>query len=156
FLFYGPHYLFHQPYFQDPIAAMKQHDREITLTMPPTPRAMKAPPKIDRNTLQQLQKEARQAPPTPQPPTPQPPAPQPQEQARNTAPPVAQPPLPLPAAPKPQPSIDAPLPAAPKPSIAQNNPSAGNAIQNAIRNGGRSGADLGAPGSASPLQAGAT
>jgi TonB family protein len=155
FLFYGPHYLFHQPYFQDPIAAMKQHDREITLTMPPAPRAMKAPPKIDRKTMQQLQKEARQAPPTPQPPTPQPPAPQPQEQAHNAAPPVAQPPLPLPAAPKPQPSIDAPLPAAPKPSIAQNTPSAGNAIQNAIR-GGRSGADVGAPGSAGPLQAGAT
>jgi TonB family protein len=154
FLFYGPHILFHQPYYQDPIAAMKQHDREITLTMPPHPPVMKAAPKIDRKTLQQLQKEARQAPPTPQPPAPQP-APQPQEQAHNTAPPVAQPPLPLPAAPKPQPSIDAPLPAAPRPSIAQNTPSAGDAIQNALR-GGRSGADVGAPGSAAPLQAGAT
>jgi hypothetical protein len=41
--------------------------------------------------------------------------------------------------------------------IAQNNQSPGDAIRNAMRNsGGRSGADIGAPGQAGPLQAGAS
>src|ERR1700761_7702976 len=34
FLFYGPHIIFHQPYYQDPIAAMKQHDKELTFLAP--------------------------------------------------------------------------------------------------------------------------
>src|ERR1035437_1139710 len=88
FLFYGPRVLFHQPHYRDPIALMKQHDLETTLIAPHAP-ALKAPPKIDTKTMEQLQKQAREAPPTPQPPAQQPPPPQ--EEAHNTAPPVPQP-----------------------------------------------------------------
>jgi TonB family protein len=158
FLFYGPRFLWHQPQFQDPIALMKQHDKEMTMLIPPTAPSMKPAPKptIDRKTMAQLQKEARQAPPAPAPPTPQP-APQPQEQAHNTAPPAPAQTTPIPPAPKAtQPSAPSPLPSAPHPMIAQNNQSPGDAIRNAMRNsGGRSGADIGAPGQAGPLQAGA-
>ena len=42
FLIYGPHILFHQPYYKDPIALMKEHDKEnltyIEPTAPPAPR----------------------------------------------------------------------------------------------------------------------
>jgi hypothetical protein len=139
FLFYGPRVLFHQPQLQDPIALMKQHDKELTF-IDPHPPALKPPPKpvIDRKTMEQLKK---QAPVTPQPPTPEPPAP---EQARNT-PPAPQPLAPLPVAPKPSPSIDAPLPSAPRPNIAQNGQNPHDAMQSAMR-GGRTGADVGAPG----------
>lgn len=152
FLFYGPRILFHQPQFQDPIALMKQHDREITLTAPPSPPALKAAPKIDRKTMEQLQKEAREAPQAPAPQAPPPP----QEEAHNAAPPVAQPPLPLPAAPKPEPSVEAPLPAAPSPKISDNTPSAHDAMRDAMR-GGHNGAGTNVPsmGSGAPLQAGA-
>ena len=152
FLFYGPHILFHQPYYKDPIAAMKEHDRELTLVTPATPRLKPAPPKpvIDKKTMEHLQKEAREAPPTPQPP-----APQPQEEAHNAAPP----PPPLPAAPQPPANVpEAPLPAAPQPKIASNSQSAHDAMQDAVRGArsGRSGAEIGAPGGMDPLQAGAT
>jgi TonB family protein len=153
FLLYGPHVIFHQPYYRDPIAAMKQRDKELTYITPNVPRAPKAPPKIDRKTLDQLPKQARPTPPTPQPPTTQP---APQEQAHVTTP---QPPIaPIPAAPKSaQPSVEAPLPAAPAPRIAQNSQSPGDAVRNAARGAmGRSGADVGGPGGANPLQAGAT
>jgi hypothetical protein len=153
FLFYGPRVLWHQPEFRDPIALMKEHDKELTYLTPSVPAPRPQRPVIDRKTMQQLQKEA---PPTPQPPVQQAPPPPPEE-ARNTAPPVPQPAAPLPAAPKPaQPSID--LPAAPRPNFAQNSQSAGDAIRNAARGalGGRSGADVGAPGMGNrPLQAGA-
>jgi outer membrane biosynthesis protein TonB len=156
FLFYGPRVLFHQPEFRDPIAMMRQHDKELTYISPSVP-APKAPrPVIDRKTMQQLQKQAREAAPTPQPPAPQP-APTPQEQAHTAAPPVPIPALPIPSAPKPaQPSVEAPMPAAPHPNIAQNSQSAHSAIQDAMRGGlGRSGAQVGAPGTGGPLQAGA-
>lgn len=153
FLFYGPRVIFHQPEFRDPIAMMKQHDKELTYISPslPAPRAPR--PVIDRKTMQQLQKQAREAPPTPQPPAQQPPTPQ--EQAHTTAPPVPIPALPMPSAPKSaQPSAD--LPAAPHPNIAQNSQSAHSAIQDAMRGAlGRSGAEVGGPGSGGPLQAGA-
>jgi TonB family protein len=159
FLFYGPRVLWHQPAFRDPIALLKEHDKELTYITPSVP--LPRPPRlaIDPKTMQQL---ARETPPTPQPPAPQPPAPQPpapappQEQARATAPPVPQPPAPLPATPKPaQPSIE--LPAAPRPNFAQNQ-TPGDAIRNAARGAlsGRSGAEVGAPGAGNrPLQAGA-
>ncbi|HYS62957.1 MAG TPA: hypothetical protein VEN30_03910, partial [Paraburkholderia sp.] len=154
FLFYGPRVLFHQPEFRDPIALMKQHDQQLTLTMPSAPPAPKAPPKIDRKAMEQLQKQARERP-TPQPPAPQP-APPPQEQAHTTAPPIPTPALPQQNTPKFPQAPESPLPAAPRPSIAQNNQSAHSAIQDAIRGGlGRSGADVNGPGSAGPLQAGA-
>ena len=151
FLFYGPHILFHQPYYRDPIAAMKEHDQELTLVTPATPK-LKPPPRpvIDKRTMEQLQKQAREAPPTPQPP-----APQPQEEAHNAAPP----PPPLPAAPQPPANVpEAPLPAAPQPKIASNSQSAHDAMQDAVRGArsGRSGAEIGAPGGMDPLQAGAT
>jgi hypothetical protein len=109
---------------------------------------------IDKKTMEQLQKEARETPAAP--PTPQPPAPQPQEEAHNAAPPVPQPSLP--AAPQPPANApEAPLPAAPQPKIATNSQSAHDAMQNAMRGAlsGRSGADIpSAPGSAGKLQAG--
>lgn len=158
FLFYGPRVLFHQPHYRDPIALLKQHDLETTLIAPHAP-ALKAPPKIDTKTMEQLQKQAREAPPTPAPPAPQQaPPPPPQEQAHNTAQPVPLPAMPLPAAPKPAaPSIESPLPAAPKPNFAQNSQSAHSAMQDAMRGAlrGRTGAEIGAPGSGGPLQAGA-
>jgi TonB family protein len=157
FLFYGPRVLWHQPEFRDPIALMKEHDKELTYITPNVPAPRPQRPVIDRKTMQQLQQEAREAPPTPQPPAPQPAPVPPQEEARSTAPPVPQPAAPLPAAPKPAPpSID--LPAAPHPNFAQNNQSAGDAIRNAARGAlsGRSGAEVGAPGAGNrPLQAGA-
>ena len=157
FLFYGPRIIFHQPEFRDPIALMKQHDREITLTMPPRPPAVKAPPKIDRKTMDRLQKEQKQtpqAPPTPQPPAAQQPTPS-QEQVHNTAPPVPQPLAPLPTAPKSAPSVEAPMPSAPRSNIAQNSQSAGDAIRDATRGAMRGGGGIpSAPGG--PVQAGAT
>jgi TonB family protein len=154
FLFYGPRVLWHQPEFRDPIALLKEHDKELTYLTPSVPAPKPQRPVIDRKTMQQLQKEA---PPTPQPPAPQQPPPPPPEEARNTAPPVPQPAAPLPVAPKPaQPSVE--LPAAPRPNFAQNSQSAGDAIRNAARGAlsGRSGADVGAPGGGNrPLQAGA-
>jgi outer membrane biosynthesis protein TonB len=153
FLFYGPHILFHQPYYKDPIAAMKERDQQLTLVTPSTPKLKPAPPKpvIDKKTMAQLQKEAREAPPAP---SPQPP--QPQEEAHNAAPPVPQPPLPA-APPAPASVPAAPLPAAPQPKIATNSQSAHDALQNAMKGAlsGRSGAEIGAPGRAGPLQAGA-
>jgi TonB family protein len=161
FLFYGPRILFHQPTLQDPIALMKQHDKEqLTYLNPPSVPKIKPPaPVLNQKAIQQLQKQAREAPPTPQPPTQQQ-APPPPEEARSTTPPVPAPAMPLPAAPRPaQPSIEAPLPSAPHPNIAQNNQSAHDAIQNAMRGAlrGRSGAEIGggAPGAGGPLQAGA-
>jgi len=157
FLFYGPRVLWHQPVLRDPIALMKQHDKELTYITPTAPAPKPPRPVIDRSTMQKLQQQAREAPPTPQPPAPQPPAPQPQEEAHVTTPPVPQPALPV--APRAaQPTIQAPLPAAPQPSFAQNAPSAGDAIRDAARNAlrGRSGAEVGAPGASGPLQAGAT
>jgi outer membrane biosynthesis protein TonB len=153
FLIYGPRVLFHQPVLSDPIALMKQHDKErITyLNTPPPPLAK--PPVLNQKTIQQIQKQV-QTPPTPQPPVPQQ-APPPQEQARTTAPPVPQPAIPLPAAPRPAPSVD--LPSAPHPAIASNSQSAHNSLEDAMRGAfsGRGGADVDAPGSAGPLQAGA-
>jgi TonB family protein len=156
FLFYGPRVLFHQPVLRDPIALMKQHDKEqLTYLNPPTPPAPRPAPKLNQKTIQQIQKQAREAPPTPQPPAPQQaPPPPPQQEARNVAPPVPQPPMPLPSAPRP--SVD--LPAAPQPKIAPNSQSAHNSLQDAMRGAlsGRGGADIGAPGRGGPLQAGAT
>ena len=155
FLFYGPRVLWHQPRYQDPIALMKEHDRELTLLAPRNVPAPKPPrPVIDRKTMEQLQQQARLNAPTPQPP-----AQQPEEQAHVTAPPVSQPQLPLPSAPKPaQPQAESPLPDTPRPNFEQNNQSAHDAIQNALRGvlSGRGGADYGASsGSRGPLQAGA-
>jgi outer membrane biosynthesis protein TonB len=157
FLFYGPRVLFHQPQYQDPIALMKQHDKELTFLTQHSAPALKPPPPpvIDRKTMQQLEQQARLTALTPQPP-----AQQPQEEARTTAPPVPQPAAPLPSAPKPaQPSVESPLPAAPHPNFAQNNQSARSAIQDAMRGAlsGRGGADYGpSSGSRGPLQAGAS
>jgi len=154
FLFYGPRVLFHQPQYQDPIALMKQHDRELTfLDQHPAPVLRPVPrPVIDRKTMEKLQQE-RIAPPTPQPPTPQPAAPQPPvplpEQAHNVAPAA-----PLPPAPKAQ--ADSQLPAAPHPNFAQNQ-SPRSALQDAMRGAMRSGGSgitYGSSGSTAPLQAG--
>lgn len=160
FLFYGPHVIFHQPYYRDPIALMKEHDKqELTYIAPRAP-IMKVAPKIDRKTMEALRKTAPKLPPlpTPAPPTPQPPVQQqPPEQAHNTAPPVPTPQLPLPAAPKPSPALDAPMPSAPAPRIAQNSQSAHDAIASAMRGAlsARGGGDIPAsPGAAGPLQAG--
>jgi hypothetical protein len=156
FLFYGPRVLFHQPEYRDPIALMKQHDRELTLLAPHNIPKMPPPhPIIDRKTMQQLQQQARLAAPTPPPPAPLPP----QQQEAHPVPPVAQPPLPLPSAPKPASSLaESSLPSEPKPNFAQNN-SARGAVQDAVRGafGGRSGLDYGPSNdSRGPLQAGAT
>jgi outer membrane biosynthesis protein TonB len=154
FLFYGPHIILHQPYYKDPIALMKQHDLERLTYINPTPPAPAAPPKIDRKTMQQLQKQAQQAKVTPQPPAPQAPAPQPQ-QAMNNAPAVQMPALPTPTAPKPSTAPEAPLPAAPKPTIADNSQSPGEALRRALRSGGRGDLPSTPGGSPGPLQAGA-
>jgi TonB family protein len=155
FLFYGPHVLFHQPYYKDTISAMKEHDQQVILNAPPIKPMPKVAPKIDRKTMDQLQKQAREARPTPQPPAPAAPAPQPsQEQAHTTAPPVPQPLAPVPNAPKAAPSIEAPLPAAPQPKIANNAQSAHDAMQGLGRMG-RSGAEFPpTAGGAGPLQGG--
>ncbi|HEY5055808.1 MAG TPA: TonB family protein [Acidobacteriaceae bacterium] len=158
FLFYGPRILFHQPYYKDPIALMKQHDREQLTYIAPSAPMPRVAPKIDRKTMETLKQQAQQrqlqAPPTPQPPVQQPP--QPQEEAHNAAPPVPQPPLP--AAPRPAPNApSAPLPAAPAPNFARNE-SPQSALQNAMRGAiATRGSGITAPGSsAGPLQAGAT
>jgi TonB family protein len=155
FLFYGPRVLFHVPQYRDPIAAMKEHDQQLTLNLPKAPPVPRVAPKIDNKTMEALKRQAemerlaRRTPPTPQAPPP------PQEEAHNTAPPVPQPTIPLPSAPRPAPpSVE--LPSAPKPNFAQNGQSPHDALQNAMRGAlsGRSGADIPAPGSAGPLQAG--
>src|SRR5690348_837865 len=61
FLFYGPHIILRQPYYKDPIALMKQHDMERLTYINPTPPVPATPPKIDKRTMEQLQKEAQQA-----------------------------------------------------------------------------------------------
>ena len=68
FLFYGPRVLVHQPYYKDTISAMKEHDQQVILNAPPIKPMPKVAPKIDRKTMDQLQKQAREARPTPQPP----------------------------------------------------------------------------------------
>jgi hypothetical protein len=157
FLIYGPRVLFHQPVLSDPYALMKQHDKD-QLTYLNTPHVPPAkPPVLNQKTIQRIQKQAQPRPaPTPQPPAPQQPAPAaPVEQAHTTAPPVAQPMIPLPSAPRPAPSVD--LPSAPHPSIPSNSQSAHNSLEDSMRGAlsGRGGADIGAPSSAGPLQAGA-
>lgn len=161
FLFYGPRVLFHIPQYRDPIAAMKEHDQQISLNLPKSPPVPTVAPKIDRKTMEALQRQvemerqARQTPPTPQPPTPQA-TPPPQEEAHNTAPPVPQPSIPLPTAPKPAPpSVD--LPSAPKPNFAQNSPSPHDAMQGAMRGAlaGRGSPEIPTPGPAGPLRGGA-
>jgi TonB family protein len=163
FLIYGPRVLFHQPVLQDPIAMMKKHDLEqLTYLNPPTAPRIKPPaPVLNQKAIQQLQRQAREAPHTPQPPvpaaTPTPPPP-PQEEAHTTAPPVPQPAMPLPSAPKPSPSVDLPSAPKPAPNFAQNGSTPHDALQNAMRGAlsGRSGADVGGgPGTGGPLQAGA-
>jgi len=154
FIFYGPRVLFHQPQYRDPIAAMKERDRQISLNVPPPlvhhPPARSVP---DRKTMQQLQQQPRTTPVAPSEPQPQPqPTPPPQEQAHTAAPPVAQPALPLPSAPRPaqQPLVDAP---APSPRIAQNS---SNSMQDLLRGArSQSAPNLSAPHSAGPLQSGA-
>jgi TonB family protein len=160
FLIYGPRVLFHQPVLQDPIAMMKKHDLEqLTYLNPPTVPKIKPPaPALNQKTIQQLQKQAREAPRAPQPQVQTPPPP-PQEEAHTTAPPVPTPAMPLPSAPKPAPSVDLPSAPKPAPNFAQNGQTPHDAVQNAMRGAlsGRSGADVGnAPGSGGPLQAGAT
>src|SRR6185312_7244396 len=155
FLFYGPHVLFHQPYYKDMVSLMKEHDKQqLTYLTPTAPPAPRVPPRIDRKTMEALRKQM-QTPPTPQPPAPQPQPPQPQEQAHNVAPPVQQPPMPLPAAPRAAPSVSAPLPAAPAPNFARNE-SAQSDLQRAMRGALTSrGSGITAPGTAAgPLQAG--
>jgi TonB family protein len=161
FLIYGPRVLFHQPVLKDPIAMMKQHDLEqLTYLNPPSIPKIKPPaPVLNQKTIQQLQKQAREAPRAPQPEVQQPPPPPPQEEAHTTAPPVPTPPMPLPSAPKPAPSVDLPAAPRPAPNFAQNSQTVHDAMQDAMRSArnGRSGADVGnAPGSGGPLQAGAT
>lgn len=157
FLFYGPRIIFHQPYYRDPIALMKQHDQELTYIAPSAP-VPRVAPKIDRKTMEALKQQALQrqlqTPPTPQPPAQQPP----QEEAHNVAPPVPQPQLPLPVAPKPAPSAPAPnVPNAPAPNFARNE-SPQSALENAMRGAIASrGSGITVPGhSAGPLKAGAT
>ncbi len=157
FLFYGPRVLWHQPQYRDPIALMRQHDKEqLTYLNPPTVPKIKAPaPVVNQKLVQQLQKQAQEAPHAPAP-TPQAPPPPP-EVAHNTAPPVPQPTIPLPAAPRPSPSVELPSAPPPRPSIAQNSQSAHSAMQDALRgalSGGRTGAEVGGGGNAGPLQAG--
>jgi hypothetical protein len=154
FLFYGPRVLFHQPVYRDPIAMLKQHDRELTLLAPHNVPKLPPPhPVIDRKTMQQLQQQAKLAAPTP------PAAPPPPQDLHTAAPPVAQPAIPLPAAPKPAPALaESPLPAAPKPNFAQNQ-SARGAVQDALRGllDGRRALDYGSSNNShAPLQAGAT
>jgi TonB family protein len=157
FLFYGPRILWHQPQYRDPIALMKEHDKQLTYINPHPP-ALKPPPRpvMDRKTMEQMQKTIRETPPAPVPQAQQPPPPQ--QEAHTTAPPVLQPLAPLPTAPRPAPpSIEAPLPAAPHPNIAQVNPSAHDAIQDALHRGIGHGGDISpGPGPGTPLQAGAT
>lgn len=165
FLFYGPHVLFHQPYYKDVISLMKEHDKQqLTYLTPTAPPAPRVPPRIDRKTMQALRQQELQrqiqTPPTPQPPAPQPqqpqPAQQPQEQAHNVAPPAPQPAIPLPAAPRaPAPSVSAPLPAAPAPNFARNE-SAQSDLQRAMRGALNSrGSGITSPAaSAGPLQSG--
>jgi len=159
FLFYGPHILFHQPYYRDPIALMKEHDQERLTYITPTPPMPRIAPRIDRKTMEALRQQALQrqlqAPPTPQPPQLQP-QPQPQEEAHNVAPPVPQPLLPMPPAPKPAPSTStAPLPAAPAPNFAHNE-SPSTALQNAMKGAitSHGGAMTPPPRASGPLQAG--
>src|SRR5580698_8820773 len=64
FLFYGPRVLFHQPEYKDPIAAMKEHDKQLTMLEAPHTVAPRPPvhPMPDRKTLQQLQQQPRTTP----------------------------------------------------------------------------------------------
>jgi outer membrane biosynthesis protein TonB len=155
FLFYGPHIILHQPYYRDPIALMKQRDLERLTYINPQPSAPTIAPKLDRRTLQQMQKEEIQrAKVTPQPPVPETPPP-----PAMTAGPTQLPNLPTPTAPKPNVAAsESPLPAAPK-SMAANAPNAAEALRNSMRgalNGGRGDLPSTPGGAAGPLQAGAT
>src|SRR5579883_1057638 len=58
FLFYGPHVLFHVPYYKNPIMALKDQDKELTYITPRLPPA--PPPKIDRKTLDALRRQELQ------------------------------------------------------------------------------------------------
>ena len=155
FLFYGPHIIFRQPYYKDPLAAIRAREKEqLTYIEPTAPPAPKVIPRVDKKVQQAIRQAeaARPTPPAPEPPKPQPPASQPEQQAMTTTPPVPQPQLPVPAAPKPAaPAVEAPLPAAPKPNIAANTQTPGDAIRQAARNAlGRSGADYGSAPNLSP------
>jgi outer membrane biosynthesis protein TonB len=156
FLFYGPHIILHQPYYKDPISVLKERDMERLTYVNPAPHAPVTPPKIDRRTMQQFQRQAQQAAKaTPRPPAPQAPPPPPLKALNNTP---QMPNLPTPTAPKPNVPAEAPLPAAPKPSIADNSRSPGEELRNAMRgamNGGRGDIPLAPGGSPGPLRAGA-
>ena len=162
FLVYGPRVLFHQPEFQNPIALMKEHDKELTYITPqniPAPKAMR--PVLDSKTLKALQQEAKISGPkavtVPEAPQPIRQAQPQQEMARTTVPPVPEPPLPsAPSAPKPM--VEAPLPSAPRPNFARIVPSSARdairrATQGAMSGGGSYGSAQEA--SSGPLQAGA-
>ncbi|MDW5267626.1 MULTISPECIES: TonB family protein [Acidobacteriaceae] len=135
FLFYGPRLLFHQPRVIDPMAVLKERDKNITYLNTPkdlsktlSQKPVKTPKStIDQKTLKQLQAMEKARVPAPAPPAPaaQQPAPQ---QAKQ-----APPPPPLPQHPQQQAIVDAPKPAPTRPNFGNPNQSAGEAIRSAAQ-----------------------
>lgn len=139
FLFYGPRVLFHQPRVIDPMAVLKERDKNITYLNTPkdlsqalSQKQPKAPkPTIDQKTLKQLQsmEKARVPAPAPPAPTPAPPAQQAAPQQAKATPP----PPPIVQHPQQQAIVDAPKPAPTKPNFGNPNQSAGDAIRSAAQ-----------------------
>ena len=136
---------------------MKEHDQQLTLNLPKAPPVPRIAPKIDNKTMEALQRQAelerlaRRTPPTPQAP---PPSAGRSAQHRAAGPAAADS-----AAQRTQARAAvrrAALRSA-SPTSPRTSQSAHDAMQNAMRGAlsGRSGADIPAPGSAGPLQAGA-
>lgn len=160
FLFYGPRVLFHQPRVIDPMAVLKERDKNITYLNTPkdlskelSQKPVKTPKStIDQKTLKQLQamekaEKARVPAPAPPAPTPAPAAqqPAPPQQAKQSPPPPPQQPL----HPQQDAIVDAPKPAPTRPNFGNPNQSAGDAIRSAAQaaaqnrnNGGDVGAGI--------------
>ena len=137
-LVYGPKYIFHTGTLVPTAASIREKERMTEMALnrelqkaPPKP--VKAPPKLDRKVIEQLQAMQRAAKPI-EAPAPAPasaPAPLPTQ-----APPVAQSPLPQAPMPQPQPRQQAAVPDSPMPQ----NPapqSPGQSIADAMRSAGQ-------------------
>jgi TonB family protein len=155
FLFYGPRVLFHQPRVIDPMAVLKERDKNITYLNTPkdiskslSQKPAKIPKStIDQKTLKQLQamekaEKARVPAPAPPAPTPAPPAQQAAPQQAKATPP----PPPIVQQPQQQAVVDAPKPAPTRPNFGNPNQSAGEAIRSAAQAAAQSrnnGSDVG-------------
>jgi TonB family protein len=136
FLFYGPRVLFHQPRVIDPMAVLKERDKNITYLNTPkdiskelSQKQTKAPkPTLDEKTLKRLQTMEKAAP-APPAPTPAPAAQQPAPQQAKATPP----PPPIVQHPQQEAIVDAPKPAPTKPNFGNPNQSAGESIRSAAQ-----------------------